>query len=350
MSCPNRTTLANSTRKISLAVADSHCQPADRGPLTGTSKLATGASPRWGGTMDHRADRAQRPGTVGLLAALGSAALLAVAFVNPATATTAISGTGLQLLARLATAPERPAGYDRALFVLWIDADHDGCDTREEVLIAESRTTAQTGLGCRVTGSWRSAYDGLTTTTASSFDIDHVVPLKEAWDSGAYGWTAARRRSYANDLGDFRSLRAVSATSNRSKGDKDPAQWLPSLTGFRCSYATDWVVVKVRWGLSVDSLERSALRGILTACPVRTSRVLLQAVAAAPAATPAPTPTSSASTSPTAGACDPNYAGYCVPIVTYDLDCADIGHRVTVVGIDIHGFDGDHDGFGCESY
>jgi hypothetical protein len=209
---------------------------------------------------------------VPLLAAL----LLGVASVAPAAASTAVSGTGVQLLARLPIAPERPAGYDRALFVLWVDADHDGCNTRDEVLISESRTPARIGARCTVSGSWRSAYDGLTTTHASALDIDHVVPLKEAWDSGAYGWTAARRLSYANDLGDWRSLRAVSAASNRSKGDQDPAQWLPPMRSFRCTYATDWVAVKVRWGLTVDTAERAALRRILAACPLRTSRVVLR--------------------------------------------------------------------------
>ena len=277
----------------------------------------------------------------------------------PATAATTVSGTGLQLLARLATAPEHPTGYLRTLFIHWIDADQDGCSTRNEVLIAESRTTARRGTGCFVTGSWRSAYDGVTTTTASRFDIDHVVALKEAWDSGAWDWTSARRKSYANDLGDWRSLRAVSAASNRSKSEKDPAQWLPPLASFRCTYVTEWVVVKVRWRLRVDALERAALKRLLTACPARTVTVAIipTAISTFPpsptptpiTATPGPTPTATPSPAP-GGACDPNYAGYCVPIVSYDLDCADIRHRVSVVGVDIHRFDSDYDGLGCESY
>ena len=269
----------------------------------------------------------------------------------PANAATTVTGTGLKLLARLLTAPEHAAGYDRALFVHWIDADKDGCSTRAEVLIAESRTTATIGTSCAVTGSWRSAYDGLTTTRASTFDVDHVVALKEAWDSGAWSWTSARRRSYANDLGDSRSLRAVAAASNRSKSDKDPAQWLPTLTSFRCTYAREWVVVKVRWSLSVDTLERAALKRILTACPEVTATVAV--IPAASSISPTPTPVTTATPTPTptpGGACDPNYAGYCVPIVSYDLDCPDIGHRVTVVGVDIHRFDGNGDGVGCESY
>lgn len=284
------------------------------------------------------------------LVALLVVAVLAASNSAPASATTTVSGTGLQLLARLATAPERPGGYVRALFVHWIDADRDGCSTRNEVLISESRTTAREGTGCRVAGSWRSVYDGRTTTNPSSFDVDHVVPLKEAWDSGAWGWTPASRQGYANDLGDSRSLRAVSATSNRSKSDRDPAQWLPPLATFRCTYATDWVVVKARWRLNVDTLERAALKRILAACPARTVRVAVLAVlTASPAATSAPTP--KAGRAPTSGApCDPNYTGYCVPVVDDDLDCGDIAHRVTVVGVDIHRFDGNKDGFGCESY
>ena len=158
------------------------------------------------------------------LGVLLAAAVLVASSGAPATAATTVSGTGLQLLARLATAPERPSGYARALFVHWIDADRDGCNTRNHVLVAESRTTPRIGAGCSVGGSWRSVYDGATTSNASSFDIDHVVALKEAWDSGAWAWTSARRQAYANDLGDSRSLRAVSASSNRSKSDRDPAQ------------------------------------------------------------------------------------------------------------------------------
>jgi hypothetical protein len=289
---------------------------------------------------------ATRPRIAGRLVVVIAAAVLAASNGAPATAATTASGTGLQLLARLATALEHPSGYVRTLFVHWIDADRDGCSTRNEVLIAESRTTPQRGTGCSVTGSWRSAYDGVTTTSASTFDIDHVVALKEAWDSGAWAWTSARRQAYANDLGDSRSLRAVSAASNRSKSDKDPAQWLPPLTSFRCTYATEWVVVKVRWRLSVDTLERAALKRILTACPARTVTV-----AVLPAATSSSPPSPTSTPAPAPGeACDPNYAGYCVPIVPYDLDCGDIGHRVSVVGVDIHHFDSDHDGIGCESY
>ncbi len=287
-------------------------------------------------------------------------ALFGASVTTPTSAARVVaSGTAVRLLARLATRPEHAAGYTRSAFLHWIDADGNGCDTRDEVLIQESRTPARIGPGCAISGTWRSAYDGKTTTRLASFDIDHVVALKEAWDSGAWAWSPVRRESYANDLGDSRTLRAVSAASNRSKGEKDPAQWLPPLVSFRCTYATEWIAVKTRWSLAVDSSEKAALRRILTGCPPRTvSVVLVPADTAPPAPSPStqpmpgPSGTASPAPSPTPaiGGCDPNYAGYCVPIVDHDLDCSDIKHRVTVIGVDIHHFDGDGVGIGCESY
>jgi uncharacterized protein DUF1524 len=132
---------------------------------------------------------------------------------------------------------------------LWVDADRDCRDTRDEVLAAESLVRVR---GCDIrAGRWRSYYDGVITRDASGFDIDHLVPLAEAWDSGARRWTAATRQRYANDLGDPRTLVAVTASVNRSKSDQDPAKWLPQLG--RCRYVRQWVAVKTRWGLSVDA-------------------------------------------------------------------------------------------------
>ena len=120
-------------------------------------------------------------------------------------------------------AREHVAGYDRAKFRLWVDADHDGCDTRDEVLIKEAVVKPRVGAGCTLQGGeWRSRYDGLVTKDPSSFDIDHMVPLNEAWQSGAWTWSAAKRQAFANDLGYQASLIAVSASSNRSKGDSEP--------------------------------------------------------------------------------------------------------------------------------
>lgn len=182
-----------------------------------------------------------------------------------ATASVAI-GNGTYTLAAvldaLPVAPEQRAGYSRTLFRHWIDADGDGCDTRREVLIEEAVVAPTVSAPCSLSGGeWWSLYDGLTFTDPSDLDIDHVVALAEAWDSGAYGWQPARRQALANDLGVPWSLIAVSASSNRSKSDKDPAEWLPPRIEATCGYLADWVAVKARWALAVDSAERNAVAG-----------------------------------------------------------------------------------------
>jgi hypothetical protein len=179
------------------------------------------------------------------------------------------SGDPEAVLVGLRVAPEGPrAGYERELFKHWVDADHDGCDTREEVLKAESRSQPQVDpYGCKVVeGDWFSSYDGLTFTDPSELDIDHMVPLAEAWDSGASAWNAARRQAFANDLDHPESLRAVSASSNRSKGDLDPGQWKPTRDAAWCEYANDWVTVKKAWDLTADQNEIDDLRVMLRTC------------------------------------------------------------------------------------
>ena len=189
------------------------------------------------------------------------------------TSTRPAAGTGGQvsdlasLLAQLVIEEEFPSGYDRDLFRHWIDADRDGCDARREVLILEAVIAPVVGGSCSLTGgSWYSAFDGVTTEDPSLFDIDHLVPLKEAWDSGAHAWDPDRRRAFANDLDLPQALIAVSRSSNRSKGADDPADWLPPLVGYHCQYIEDWMVVKIKWALSVDAREFSALRSVASSC------------------------------------------------------------------------------------
>lgn len=168
---------------------------------------------------------------------------------------------------KLPLAAESRTGYQRTSFKHWTDADHDGCSTRAEVLIAESRERPVLGPKCKVvSGRWYSYYDAVTVTDPKGLDIDHMVPLAEAWDSGASQWSPARREAYANDLGADRSLVAVTAKTNRSKADQDPSTWLPPLADARCTYAADWVSTKLRWSLTVDRTERDALRRLATGC------------------------------------------------------------------------------------
>jgi hypothetical protein len=162
----------------------------------------------------------------------------------------------------LPTAVETRRGYDRDTFRHWLDANGDCQDTRDEVLAAESLVSVS---GCDLTtGRWRSYYDGVVTRSSTEFDVDHLVALAEAWDSGARRWTALTRERFANDLGDSRSLVAVTASSNRSKSDRDPAEWMPALG--RCKYVRQWVAVKIRWRLTVDATEKRALRSHVAGC------------------------------------------------------------------------------------
>ena len=151
----------------------------------------------------------------------------------------------------------------------------DGCTTRNDVLIAEAVSAPAVGAGCVLAGgSWYSAYDGVTTSDPGSFDIDHMVPLKEAWVSGAYAWSDARREAYANDLGVAYALIAVSASSNRSKSDADPSEWLPPLGAYRCTYVGEWLAVKVRWGLTVNYNEWIVLNRYANECPPFSGEVI----------------------------------------------------------------------------
>lgn len=171
------------------------------------------------------------------------------------------------LLAGLNIEPEVISGYDRDLFKHWIDADRDGCNARSEVLLIESLTAVTLGDRCKVeSGSWLSRYDGATITDSSKLDIDHMIPLKEAWDSGANAWSADRRQAFANDLDLPEALIAVSAGSNRSKSAKDPAEWIPTAGSYVCQYVKDWMSVKTKWQLSVDQREFEALRSMSLGC------------------------------------------------------------------------------------
>ncbi|MGH9042481.1 MAG: HNH endonuclease family protein [Acidimicrobiia bacterium] len=170
---------------------------------------------------------------------------------------------------QLRIAPEGPrSGYQRTLFPHWVDADGDGCNTREEVLVAESTVPAETDPArCTVlSGRWVSTYDGVTTDDPAGLQIDHVVALAEAWDSGAAGWDTTRRRAFANDLGEPAALIAVTGAANSAKSDRDPAEWRPPRPEAACDFARAWVTVKLRWDLSADEAEAGALRDMLASC------------------------------------------------------------------------------------
>ncbi|MFE9240474.1 HNH endonuclease family protein [Streptomyces sp. NPDC007007] len=197
---------------------------------------------------------------------------------KPSATTTAPSGApggapdggGLPLadaIKKIPVAEEQRTGYERDAFKHWVDEDGDSCTTRAEVLLAEAVTAPEQGARCTLSGgSWLSYYDEAEVTEARKLDIDHMVPLAEAWDSGAHDWTPERREAYANDLDAERSLVAVTARTNRSKADKDPAAWMPPAQSATCTYLVDWTATKLRWGLSADETEQAALLELAEPC------------------------------------------------------------------------------------
>ncbi|KAG9092037.1 hypothetical protein FRC06_000274 [Ceratobasidium sp. 370] len=154
--------------------------------------------------------------------------------------------------------------YSRDLFPTW-DTISGNCDTRGTVL-KRGRTNVVTDSSCAATsGTWVSVYDGATWTAGSDLDIDHLVPLKEAWLSGARSWTTARHEALANDL-TRPQLLAVTDNVNESKGDRDPANWMPPLASYHCTYIRAWITVKYYYGLTIDLAEKTALTNYLSAC------------------------------------------------------------------------------------
>ncbi|SDY13738.1 Protein of unknown function [Micromonospora pattaloongensis] len=202
-----------------------------------------------------------------------AAALLAAAAVAGAAAcapspgpTTAPSSAAdsVQLLGRLTVATAGSMrGYSRSRFPHWRETG-ENCDVRDTVLKRDGRDVRL--RGCNVVGGrWVSVYDDRTLSDPSQVDIDHVVPLANAWRSGAADWDDQRRGEFANDL-TRPQLIAVSATSNRAKGDQDPSQWKPPNRDYWCTYAEHWIAVKHHWRLSVTSAEKATLTDMLETC------------------------------------------------------------------------------------
>ncbi|WP_245936145.1 HNH endonuclease family protein [Streptomyces cahuitamycinicus] len=204
---------------------------------------------------------------------MAAASLAVLPLTVSATAHAAETLPLTEAVAALPVRAESRDGYDRDAFRHWNAGANpiDGCNTRAEVLISEAVEAPAVGSNCRLTGgSWWSYYDQVWVTSASGLDIDHMVPLAESWDSGASAWTAQRREAYANDQGAATSLVAVTARSNRSKADQDPAQWLPPAAEVHCRYVAEWVATKLRWSLTADEAEVAALREVAAGCPEQT--------------------------------------------------------------------------------
>ncbi|GAA2095921.1 HNH endonuclease family protein [Actinomadura alba] len=202
------------------------------------------------------------------LATLAALSLTLGLTAGPANATPPNIPSASTAASRLATltvaAESHQSSYNRDLFPHWITIS-GACNTRETVLKRDGSGVTVDSACYPTSGSWYSPYDGATWSNPADVDIDHMVPLAEAWRSGAWAWTTAKRQSYANDLGGP-ELWAVTDNVNQAKGDQDPSTWQPPLASFRCTYARAWIQAKWYWALSVNSAEKTALTSMLGTC------------------------------------------------------------------------------------
>jgi hypothetical protein len=178
----------------------------------------------------------------------------------------------LAVLGTLAVRGRAPkTGYSREEFgPAWADTDHNGCDTRDDIL-RRDLTAIQTRAGTHgcvvVAALLADPYTGkrieFSKSAAAKVQIDHVVALSDAWQTGAQRWSAATRLEFANDP---LELLAVDGQANQDKGDGDAATWLPPRKSFRCDYVGRQVAVKYRYHLWVTAAERAAMARVLMAC------------------------------------------------------------------------------------
>ena len=230
--------------------------------------------------------RAQRPLVRALGALLALVALIGgLACTSPGSASTTSTATvqpppvdaaAAQALAQLTTLAVKGrapmTGYSRDAFgPAWKDVDHNGCDTRNDILQRDlTAIVFQAGSTCVVaSGSLADPYTGKNIAflrgegTSTAVQIDHVVALGDAWQTGAFQWTDEKRLELANDP---QELLAVNGPTNEAKGDGDAATWLPPNKSFRCSYIEIQVSVKAKYGLWVTPAEHDAMSRILKGC------------------------------------------------------------------------------------
>jgi competence ComEA-like helix-hairpin-helix protein len=241
------------------------------------------------------------------------------------------SGSDAALLQALTVAAEGSrAGYDRSLFSHWRDTNGSGCDARQDTLAEQVIGFPQVDLfdSCVIVeGDWYSIFDGVTHAgSPSELDIDHVIALAEAWDSGASTWDSVTRRRFANDPA---HLVAVTASSNRSKSESDLAEWRPIRSAW-CVTARITAEVKAAYGLSVDPAEYDAIAEVLATCG-DSDRVTIGVapVGAVPVVTAAPTTSASPTTTQPPPAAPGDEAGDggsvedCVDINTASVESLD---------------------------
>lgn len=200
-------------------------------------------------------------------------ALIAILNISGAEATQSSAESILDSLAVKGRAAK--TGYTRDQFgQRWADVNRNGCDTRNDILQRDLKNiTYKPGThNCVVlTGTLIDPYSGIEinfvrgNVTSMEVQIDHVVALSNAWQTGAFKLTLEKRTAFANDPD---NLLAVKGSLNSQKGDGDAATWLPPLKSYRCAYVTKQIVVKARYGLWVTAPEKAAMKNILAKCKV----------------------------------------------------------------------------------
>jgi len=161
--------------------------------------------------------------------------------------------------------PELPE-YNRTDWGRWADADGDCQDTRQEILIRDSEIPVAftDEKECRVeAGRWKDPYSGKIISDPSQIDVDHVIALRDAHESGGWEWDTVQKKQFANDLS---NLKATSQSTNRSKGAKGPDEWLPPAPELRCFYITEWVALKQQYNLSMSEGEAAIVAYMTKVC------------------------------------------------------------------------------------
>ena len=185
------------------------------------------------------------------------------------TVATPVLQEAVTLTIAIAPIPTGIPAYSRSQWKHWVDADGDCQDARQEVLIAESLVpvTFETDRKCRVeTGRWFGVFTGAYFEDPGDVDVDHMVPLKNAHNSGGWDWSPAMKEEYANNLGDDDHLIAVQDNANQSKGARGPDEWMPPDETYWCQYAQDWAEIKARWKLTMTDPEVEAVMEMLQRC------------------------------------------------------------------------------------
>jgi hypothetical protein len=209
------------------------------------------------------------------LAVAIAVALLAALTLASAPAEAHKAGSYAKLKELRLRADTSMTGYSRDKFRHWSDAQEYGwrlpsrtpdpgsCDVRDAALIRDGKRV-RVGSGCYVKrGRWRDPYTGNLYYRPSDIDIDHMVPLAEAWRAGAKRWSSAKRERFANNRGE---VLAVEDNANASKGDREPEAWKPPRKAYWCTYSKKWINIKHRWNLTATRAEKRTLRDMLGTC------------------------------------------------------------------------------------